>query len=384
MLSVMENLPIRSSTDRRFDPRRRGVALVMAVVVMGVLILIAGLCIEGGNVMYQRTVLQDGADAAARAGAGMVGKGRDAALDAAYRVLSENAYVHHIDARGASVGLEYGTWSLENRTFTPTNGDKSEADAVRVTVNIPVKPMFVGGATMPAMVATSRAIARRPTLVMVVGDANNLRGNDVEMLKRMKRWGVPTQALSDEKVTSSLFRTEDVVMISSSSSSGVLAGKLAGAPCAVIACELINWPELGLTRGKLGTDYDEFRVADKSTGDPNEAYMNIRSTPETIAFAGRRKVYTGDGMWGWGHPSSDATILATAATDSSKVMAFYYDKGGRLANNAVSPGFRAGLYVRTAEIQGKQYTYSSETWDLFDAMFAKCLPLVNKRVYLVE
>ena len=355
--------------------------MVMAVVVMGVLILISGLCIEAGNVMYQRTVMQDAADAAARAGAGSVGKGRNEALNAAYRVLLENAYVSKIDGRGATVGLEYGTWSLEDRTFTPTSGDKSDADAVRVTVHIPVRPIFVGESTLKTAMTTRTAIARRPTLVLVVGDAKKLGQNDSEMLRHMKKWGVPTQVLSDEKVNASLFKTEDVVMISSSALSNVVSGKLAGAPCAVICCEVYNWKELGFG-STYGEEIKVNKAADKRG--PNDDDMDIRDLPETYGFAGRRKMYTGEGRVGWAKPGGEVTKVATWASDSSKVLAFYYEKGKRLADGTASPGFRSGLFMRTEESYSEKWTYSSYTWDCFDAMFAKCLPYVNKKVYLVQ
>ena len=361
--------------------RRRGVALIMAVVVMGVLLLISGLCIEAGNVMYKRTVMQDAADAAARAGASTVGKGRNAALNAAYAVVLENAYVHKLGGNGATVRLEYGMWSLEKRTFTPTYSDQSAADAVRVTVNIPIKPMFVGESTMPTSFTTSSAIARRPTLVLVVGDANNLGQNDSEMLRRMKGWGVPTQVLSDEKVQASLFSTEDVVMISSSTQSSVIAGKLAGAKCAVICCEIYNWNELG-----LGVTYGEEIKVNKPANSrgPKDDYMDVRSLPETVSFAGQRKMYTGDGRIAWCKPRNNVTKVATWAGDPNKTVAFYYEKGKTLDNGTVAPGFRAGLFMRTEEAYADKWTYSADTWNCFDAMFAKCLPYVNKKVYLVQ
>ena len=346
---------------------------------MGVLILVAGLCVEAGNVMHQRTVMQDAADAAARAGAGAVGRGRNEALNTAYRVLLENAYVHKIGGEGASVALEYGTWSLEDHAFTPTYSDQSNADAVRVTVNIPTQAIFVGSDTMPNTVTVSKAVARRPTLVLVVRDAKKLGQNDTEMLRRMKGWGVPTQVMSQDKVQASLFKTEDVVMISSSTESWRIRDKLAGATCAVICCEIGNWNDLGMT----GSSKQEFRV-DESNPGPNFDYMNVRDLPETLGFAGRRRMHTGDGTFGWCEPKGEYTTVATWAQDAKKNVAFYYEKGRRLGNGQIAPGFRAALFMRTEESYPFKWTYTSSTWDCFDAMFRKCLPYVNKKVYLVQ
>ena len=382
MLSVMENLPIQTPTARRFDPRRRGVALVMAVVVMGVLILISGLCIEAGNVMHQRTVMQDAADAAARAGAGTVGKGRDEALKTAYRVISENAYVHKIGGEGATVRLEYGSWSLENRAFTPTYSDQSNADAVRVTVNIPTKAMFVGNDTMPKTVTVSKAIARRPTLVLVVGDANNLGQNDTEMLRRMKLHGVPTQCLSDEKVQASLFTTEDVVMISSSTESGVDRRQ---ARRGQVRRHLLRNLQLeGTGPGQRPTARRSRSTRPPTSAGPTTTTWtsgtcprrppspaDARCTPATAASPGPS-------------PATTWTKVATWASDSSRVVAFYYEKGATLDNDEIAPGFRAGLFMRTEETYAEKWTYSADTWNTFDAMFVKCLPYVNKKVYLVQ
>ena len=367
------------SKTNRPPARRRGVFLIAAACTMGLLVLVAGLCLETGNIAVKRAVLQDGADAAARSGAVFVGYGRDTARYAAYLTIVDNARANGFNASGASVNLEYGRWSLEDKRFEPLYQDAPEADAARITVSMPVPSIFVGGDTMKTNVHVQSAIARRPTLVLVVKDSKNPLANDAEMLRRMKQWGIPTQMLSEGKLTSNLFRTEDVVMISSSAQSSVIAGKLKDAPCAVIICELNNWKELG-----FGNTYGEFRARDHSTGNADEARMDIRDTSLTRRFAGRRTIYSGQGMWGWGKPTGDVTILATAASDATKATAFYYDKGGRLADGSVSPGFRAGLFMRTAEIQGQDFTYSSYAWDLFDAMFAKCIPLVDKRIQLLQ
>ena len=361
--------------------RRRGFALILACMTMGLLTLIAGLCIEAGSVSYKRMVMQDASDAAARAGATAVGKGRDEAFWAAYNVLVQNASVNNVDARGASVSIDYGVWSLEDEAFTPLGSNRSDADAVRVNVTLAVRPVFVGGDVMATTLQTRSAIARRPTLVLVVGDAKKIGQNDAEMLRRMKGWGVPTKLLSDEKVQASLFQTEDVVMISSSAQSSVLAGKLKGAPCAVICCEVYNWNELGIG-STYGEEIKSNKAADKRGADDD--YMTIRDLPETFGFAGRRKIYDGDGRMSWCKPRNDVTKLATWAGDSSKTVAFYYEKGSKLDDGTVAPGFRAGLFMRTEEAYADKWTYSSYTWDCFDAMFAKCLPYVDNRVHLTK
>ena len=61
---------IVSSARRRFrHESERGAVSVYAVIIAAVLMLLAGLCIEGGRVLNARATLADQAEQAARAGA---------------------------------------------------------------------------------------------------------------------------------------------------------------------------------------------------------------------------------------------------------------------------------------------------------------------------
>ena len=369
-------MTLRNQSSPRPTRRRRGMSLILVALAAPALVLVGGLCLEMGNVAHTQSMAQDVADAAARAGTKEVGRGRDAAVRAAWNVVYANAYKSGVDTRGATVQVEYGTWSLDERTFTAFTNTRSDADAVRVRVSLKTRPIFVPGDVMPQGIAAGEAVARRPVLALVVDDPNNLNINDVEMLGRMRQWGVPTRAVAAKKVRASMFGSEDVMMISSSTLSSDVLGKMGGAKSAIISCERVLGPELG-----FGSKHGDI------THDPakaDHAYMDIPHLSMTKGFSGRRKIYQGPGVFGWAEPEGQPAVLATWARDPKKVMAFYYPKGAPLAGGVLSPNFRAGLFMRTPGKTGSGYAYTRESWDLFDAMFAQVVPQIKDDVTLVR
>jgi Flp pilus assembly protein TadG len=117
--------------------RRNGGAIVYTVIVLLVLIGFVGLAIDWGYMTWTAQKLQNGADAAALAGAQQIwrshGGARDAAIDFATRneAGSKPVTLKRNEANDANGDLVLGKYDLDAKTFTPST-DPMVANAVRV------------------------------------------------------------------------------------------------------------------------------------------------------------------------------------------------------------------------------------------------------------
>lgn len=126
--------PFSSSFPSQFLPRSRirarqvGSTSVFAVCVVSVLMLLAGLCIDGGRVLNARTTLTDEAEQAARAGAqevqiGGIRRTNEVVLDPAAARAAAREYLAaagDADAASATVTTAGNTVTVTAETDAPT------------------------------------------------------------------------------------------------------------------------------------------------------------------------------------------------------------------------------------------------------------------------
>lgn len=112
---------------RRICRGQRGSASTFAVIIAAVLLLVAGLCIEGGRVLNARATMTDQAEQAARAGAQElssegVRSGNAVTLDESAAAASARSYLATVGASdGSSVEVGDQTVAVTVQRDVPTS-----------------------------------------------------------------------------------------------------------------------------------------------------------------------------------------------------------------------------------------------------------------------
>lgn len=119
--------------NRKALPRRRGVAIVMTAATLVTLLLCATLAVDLGHIHAVAAEMQNTADGAALAGAGVLKEGYpESALDVALDIIARNQKPQGFLSLDDQV-IEFGIWHSVDQTFTPlADSTSSKAFAARV------------------------------------------------------------------------------------------------------------------------------------------------------------------------------------------------------------------------------------------------------------
>jgi Flp pilus assembly protein TadG len=114
--------------------RRRGIAMIYAVIAMVCLCAFVSLAVDLGRVQVAKTELMRAADAAARAAATELSKGSNLTTiqNAAVNIANANKCDGSAIALNSATDIEFGTWDPDAESFTVL-GTYTSANAVRVT-----------------------------------------------------------------------------------------------------------------------------------------------------------------------------------------------------------------------------------------------------------
>ena len=127
------------------NDRRRGVTLVMAVLLFAVMLMAMAFAMDLGQILLVRTRLQVAADSAALAAAS-----RQASESALFETADRHAGYREVaktEVGPNHTDIELGTWNVQTRTFTPS---RAMGNAVKVTVRTDDatsgnRPLFFAG-----------------------------------------------------------------------------------------------------------------------------------------------------------------------------------------------------------------------------------------------
>src|SRR6185369_5712385 len=110
--------------------KRRGVAMIYALMIMTALCMILSLAVDYGHAQLVKTELRRTADASARAAAAYIYSDLNAGILAAIDIASKNK----ADGTPVSVtaqDIQFGNWDVNSKKFVQT-GSSSIINAVRV------------------------------------------------------------------------------------------------------------------------------------------------------------------------------------------------------------------------------------------------------------
>ncbi len=122
--------------------RRAATVVLMALMI----VFLAGMVAFGvdvGFIVLVKTQLQTAADSSAMAAAAFMGSNPEGVYDKAQEYASKHV-AGGIPVDLATTDVEFGTWDIESRIFTPSDPPGTVGNAIRVTARRPNAPMFFG------------------------------------------------------------------------------------------------------------------------------------------------------------------------------------------------------------------------------------------------
>jgi ferric-dicitrate binding protein FerR (iron transport regulator) len=129
----------------------------------------------------------------------------------------------------------------------------------------------------------------------------------------------------------------------------------------VMCLEPLAFPCLGMTGPRQGRDF-EWEKGPARVTFPNPGH------PLSGGLAGERGDLFGRvGCLGWARPAGDAAVIAAVAADPSRVTAFGYEAGARMASGK-APARRVGLFLDPAQVDEG----ADAAWALFEAAVDWC------------
>ncbi len=240
---------------------------------------------------------------------------------------------------GIISGTPLGTSAATNYQVTATNGIGSASRDLTITVVTPP-----------------------PSVLLVVGSIA-LNSGDGAVRDWFSSRGSVVTLKSFAEVQSSDATGVDLVLITSTGSSGQLGSKLRDVTVPVVVCEPYVYDDMGLTANgsssSLGTSSNETHLQ-----------FTAPSHPLGAGLSGLTGVVTsGSGFFTWGVPGTAAVRAANLVGNSSHAAIFGYDIGDPLANGLTAPHRRVGFFLGDLSAsnltgQGAQAVAAAIRWAL--------------------
>lgn len=147
---------------------------------------------------------------------------------------------------------------------------------------------------------------------------------------------------ADQAEDSSLAAGQDIVVISSTISSRIVAAKYKDVPAAVVLWETFVADDMGITGLRQGIDYGE-----EKKNSPillvNAPHPMQGGLPNGMVAAHKGKTAS----LHWGRPAGGATVIATVAGEPEKATILGFERGAMMGGGLDAPGRRVILFVNT-------------------------------------
>ncbi|MEE9354439.1 MAG: hypothetical protein V3U75_02510, partial [Methylococcaceae bacterium] len=171
-------------------------------------------------------------------------------------------------------------------------------------------------------------------ILLVVG-ATPAVGADAVIASNLQNSGYLVTSIDDNVVATTDGVGRDLIVISSTVSSGKVGNKFQLAAVPVLTWEAYLFDDLGMTGVTTDIDYGVL---------PNQQGVDVVSSghPLTAGLSGNVQFGSTSGTLSWGVPSGEATIAATVNGDSSRATIFGYDQGDSMPG-LIAPARRVGF-----------------------------------------
>ena len=186
------------------------------------------------------------------------------------------------------------------------------------------------------LTATYKVVNDRGPALLVVKDAAVLNASDTAVKQRLEAMGYVVTVAS-ETVDVSEAADKSVVVLSSTISGTLVAGRFRDVTVPVVAYEVTVFDDMGMTGPTSGTHYGE------STSKTSVA---ITSSSHQLAagLTGTQAVYSSSQTMKWGKPAAAAVKAASIAGDSTRTAIFGYEAGAAMTTGT-APARRVGFFL---------------------------------------
>jgi hypothetical protein len=131
----------------------------------------------------------------------------------------------------------------------------------------------------------------------------------------------------------------ELVLITSTGTSGQISTRLRDVAVPVIVCEPFAFGNMGLT---LPGDNVQMGFSNGET----QLNVNPSSHPLSAGLSGLRTITnSSSGFFGWGIPGTQSINIATLGTNASRSALFAYESGSLLASGVPAPHRRLGMFM---------------------------------------
>jgi hypothetical protein len=239
------------------------------------------------------------------------------------------------NARGYRVGRAALGGSTATDIVTPYTTLATVTD-----VNVPNGKAFtyfvtaLGDAETAGPAATIAATAKGSALLVHAATAT---AGDVVLRDRLTALGFDIVEKSDTALVSGDATGKNVVVVTESVTSGNVNTKLTAVATPVVSLEPSILDDLKMTGTANGTDYG-------TTGGQTQVNIVDGTHPLAAGLSGVRTANTTAGTYLWGVPSSNAVVVGTLTSSSTRATVFGYQVGFPMASG-VAPARRVGLFI---------------------------------------
>lgn len=162
----------------------------------------------------------------------------------------------------------------------------------------------------------------------------------------------------------------ELVLITSTGTSGQIGTRLRDVPVPVIVCEPFAFGNMGLT---LPGDNVQMGFSSGET----QLNVNASSHPLSAGLGGLQTITNSNsGFFGWGIPGAQAFNIATLGSNASRSALFAYDSGSPLASGVLAPHRRLGMFM--GDVTAANFTLEG-SW-----IFAAAVDWAINGIVLVE
>jgi hypothetical protein len=189
-------------------------------------------------------------------------------------------------------------------------------------------------------------------VLLVVGEPEKGETNDDALVKKhLEDQGyLVTMASEDDPATTA--SGQDLVMISSTADSRMIADKYAAVAVPVFTWNTVDYPDMKMTGPERHVDFETLDPAQDYARGFSVLYGYFPNATDPIVkdFGGKNQMfgtlYLLPQRFGWGRPAASADIVVNSEGDPTHAGVFTYEKGGTMYGGFVAPARRVGFYLQ--------------------------------------
>lgn len=191
-------------------------------------------------------------------------------------------------------------------------------------------------------------------VLFVVGNVS-LNVGDAAVIDRLEDMGMEIELVDDNDVQTSDAEGKDLIVISSTVSSGKVNTKFRNTAVPVVVWEAWLYDDFKMTGTGSNANFGNY-------GTTSQVVIEAADHPIAAGLSGNVEIFGNNQNVAWGKPGAGATVVGTLNVDDSRALVFAYESGAEMVGLA-APARRVGLYLTNNSAPN----LSDNGWAIFDA-----------------